>query len=64
MTRRRQLVNIRTSERIAAIQPALHGCDKSIDTVITTLDREIAEVDADIDDLIRNSPLWREEEED
>ncbi len=35
---------------------------QSIDTVITTLDREIAEVDTDIDDLIRNSPLWREEE--
>ncbi len=62
VTRRRQLVDLRASEKNRRHSARSPRVRQSIDTVITTLDREIAEVDTDIDDLIRNSPLWREEE--
>lgn|SRR5208283_201628 len=62
VTRRRQLVGLRASEKNHRCSARSQRVRQSIDTVIATLDREIAEVDTDIDDLIRNSPLWREEE--
>ncbi len=46
---------------ITAIQLGLNG-QQSINTVIATLSREIEEVDKEIDDLIRKTPLWREQE--
>jgi len=62
VTRRRQLVDMRASEKNRRYSARSQRVEQSIDTVIATLDREIAKVDKDIDDLIRNSPLWREEE--
>lgn len=63
VTRRRQLVELRAAEKNRRHSTHSTRVRQSIDTVITTLDREIEEVDRDIDDLIRNSPLWREQEE-
>lgn len=62
VTRRRQLVGLRASEKNRRHSARSIRVQQSIDTVITTLDRELVEIDRDIDDLIRNSPLWREEE--
>lgn len=62
VTRRRQLVGLRISEKNRRHSARSMRVRQSIDTIITTLDRELAEIDRDIDDLIRNSPLWREEE--
>jgi len=63
VTRRRQLVALRTSEKNRRHSARSMRVRQSIDIIITTLDRELAEIDKDIDDLIRNSPLWREQEE-
>jgi transposase len=62
VTRRRQLVDMRSAEQKRKQQSskAVHA---SIDTVIAFLDKQIDDVDADIDKLIRSSPLWREGDE-
>jgi transposase len=62
VTRRRQLVGLRISEKNRRHSAHSMRVRQSIDTIITTLDRELADIDRDIDDLIRKSPLWREEE--
>lgn len=62
LTRRRQLVGLRSSEKNRRHSARSMRVRQSIDTVITTLDRELEEIDRDIDDLIRKSPLWREQE--
>lgn len=62
VTRRRQLVGLRASEKNRRHSARTMRVRQSIDTIIITLDRELAEIDRDIDGLIRNSPLWREEE--
>lgn len=62
VTRRRQLVGLRASEKNRRHSARTMRVRQSIDTIIATLDRELAEIDRDIDGLIRNSPLWREEE--
>jgi transposase len=63
VTRRRQLVGLRASEKNRRHSARSIRVQQSIHTVITTLDREIEEIDRDINDLIRNSPLWLEQEQ-
>lgn len=59
VTRRRQIVQMMVAEenreRMAASPPAR----KSIRRVLTALRRELESLDADMDDRIRKSPLWR-----
>jgi len=62
VTRRRQLIGLRSAEKNRRHSARSQRVRQSINTVITTLDRELAEIDRDIDDLIRKSPLWREDE--
>lgn len=62
VTRRRQLVGLRASEKNRRHSARSMRVRQSIDTIMTALDRELAQIDRDIDDLIRNSPIWREEE--
>lgn len=62
VTRRRQLIALRTAEKNRRHSARSKRVRQSIETVITTLDRELQEIDRDIDDLIKNSPLWRDQE--
>lgn len=62
VTRRRQLVALRASEKNRIHSARSQRVRQSIHTVITALDRELEEIDKDIDDLIKRSPLWREQE--
>ena len=59
VTRRRQIVQMMVAEenrqRTTQAKPAL----KSIKRILAALARELAGLDADMDDHIRKSPLWR-----
>lgn len=59
VTRRRQIVQMMVAEenrqRTTQAKPAL----KSIKRILAALTRELAGLDADMDDHIRKSPLWR-----
>jgi len=61
MTRRRQLVDIRTGERnrLYLAAPVVRG---SIAGHIAWLDARIAEADAELQDRIQKSDLWREKD--
>jgi transposase len=59
VNRRRQLVDMRAAEQKRK-QQAPMVVHASIETVIEFLDKQINEVDGDIDQLIRSSPLWHE----
>jgi transposase len=59
VTRRRQLVDMRSAEKKRK-QQAPNAVHASIDTVIAFLDKQIDDVDSDIDKMIRSSPLWHE----
>jgi transposase len=51
VARRGQLLNMRTAEK-NRLSAAIHGLQPSIRAVIKTLEREIAKLDEDIDDLL------------
>lgn len=59
VTRRRQIVQMMTAEenrlRMAQGKPA----QKSIRRILSALARELADLEADMDDHIRKSPIWR-----
>lgn len=63
ITRRRQLVDLRASEKNRLHRARSNRVRLSIQTVITALDKEIEDIDKDVDNLVRKSPLWRETEE-
>lgn len=56
--RRRQLIDMLTQEknRLGFALPALH---KGIKKHIRWLERQLADVDEDLDDLIQTSPIWQ-----
>ncbi len=61
VARRRQLVQMRTAEqsRRRLASPAIL---QSINQVIAFLDRQLKEIDDDLERRLRSSPLWRERE--
>jgi transposase len=63
VTRRRQLVGLRASEKNRFHSAHSARVQNSIRKVMVTIERELADIDQDIDDLIRNSPVWREKEQ-
>lgn len=62
LTRRRQLLQMRASEqhRVGQALPAMR---KEIQIHLTWLDRRLARIDAELDQAIRNSPVWRAQED-
>jgi transposase len=58
ITRRRQLIGMLTAEK-NRLQAAAAMMRKQIKAHIGWLNRQLAQVDTDIDGLIRRSPLWR-----
>ncbi len=66
LTRRRQLLEMLQAERNRlglAIGRAQHGVKKSLKKHIAYLERELAMTNTDLEQLVRNSPVWRERDE-
>jgi len=62
VTRRRQLVTMRTAE-LNRRPLATAEVRKSIDCVVQLLDRQIEELEHDLDGTIRHMPQWREKDD-
>ncbi len=61
--RRRQLVDLRASEKNRLHRARSKPIQQSILSVIQALDEQIGRIDNDLDDMTKNSPLWREKED-
>ena len=62
LTRRRQIVEMMTAERNRRKRLADRRMIKSIDRLLRALQRELSDLEADLDDTIRGTPAWRETE--
>jgi transposase len=62
VARRRQLVDMRTAEKIRRSQIAAH-LRPGLEAHLEWLSKAIAEIDNDIGKALRNSPVWRVEDE-
>jgi transposase len=63
VTRRRQLIEMRTAERNRLETCHVMRVRKDILKTIKWLDRRIGQTDDDIDSMIRQTPVWRERED-
>ena len=63
MTRRRQLIDMRTGETNRLETCRVTRVRKDIEKTITWLTRRISEADDDIDTMVRKTPLWRDRED-
>ena len=63
IARRRQIVEMIAAESQREKRIALPRLRKSIRRVVGMLEKELAGLDADIDDAVRGSPVWREKED-
>lgn len=63
VTRRRQIIEMIGAESQREKRISVPRLRKSIRRVIGTLEKELAGLDADIDDAVRGSPVWREKED-
>lgn len=63
VARRRQIVEMMGSERQRLRRMTLPRVRRSIDRLIRALEKELADLDHDIDDAVRGSPAWREAED-
>lgn len=61
LTRRRQLIEMLVAEK-NRLESAAVGIRPRIKEVIALLERQLTEVDGDIERLVRSSPVWREKE--
>ena len=62
VARRRQIVEMMTAERNRRKRLASRRMIGSVDRVLATLRRELAELDGEIGDAIRQTPAWRRAE--
>ncbi len=63
VARRRQIVEMIASERQRQKRAVIRRVQKSLARLITALEKELAEIDTEIDDHVRGSPAWREAED-
>jgi len=63
VARRRQIVEMIGAERQREKRVAIAHLRKSIARLLKALEKELASLDADIDDAVRGSPVWREKED-
>ncbi len=63
VARRRQIVEMIGAERQREKRVTVAHLRKSIARLIKTLEKELASLDADIDDAVRGSPAWRAKED-
>ena len=62
VTRRRQIIAMMVAEKQRE-KRAARRMKKSIARLLKALQRELTEIEGDIDDAVRGSPLWREKED-
>jgi transposase len=63
VARRRQIVEMLQAERQRQTRATVRRLKKSIERLIRALEKELAELDGDIDDAVRSSPAWCEKED-
>jgi len=63
VARRRQIVEMMGAERQRAKRATVKRLRKSIARLTAALEKELAELDTEIDDTVRGSPAWLEKEE-
>lgn len=63
LTRRRQLVELRTAETNRLTQALTPRIKTSIKAILSAIDKQLASIDQDLDDQIKHSPAWREKED-
>jgi len=63
VARRRQIIEMIGAERQREKRITIPRLRKSIARLIKVLEKELGRVDADIDDAVRGSPVWREKED-
>ena len=63
LARRRQIIDMRVSERQRLQRTDVPRVRKSIERLVAALKRELGDIEDDIDDTVRGSPLWRETED-
>jgi transposase len=63
VARRRQIIEMIGAERQREKRITVPRLRKSIARVIKALEKELAELDGDIDEGVRSSPAWREKED-
>jgi transposase len=63
VARRRQIVEMLQAERQREKRVTVRRLKKSIVRLIAVLEKELAEIDGDIDDSVRGSPVWRDKED-
>jgi transposase len=62
LARRRQLVTMRVAEEHRCRQATSKSVIQSIQTVLDVICRQIEQIDQDLDDVIRQTPIWRDRE--
>jgi transposase len=62
VARRRQIIEMMQAEGQRERRTTVKRVKKSIARLIKALEKELAELDQDIDDSVRGSPAWREKE--
>ena len=63
VTRRRQIVDMMTAERNRRGRLTNRRMIKSVDRLLKALQRELSDLEADLDETIRGTPAWRETED-
>ena len=63
IARRRQIVEMLQAERQREKRATVRRLKKSLARLIAALEKELNELDGDIDDTVRGSPAWREKED-
>ena len=63
VARRRQIVEMLQGERQREKRATIKRVKKSLVRLIGALEKELAELDSEIDDTVRGSPAWREKED-
>jgi transposase len=63
VTRRRQVIEMIVAEGNRARRLEIRRLKKRIDRHLEVLQKELTEIERELDDTIRNSPIWRESED-
>lgn len=63
VARRRQIVEMIQAERQREKRITVKRLKKSIVRLVAALEKELSELDREIDDTVRGSPIWREKED-
>lgn len=63
VARRRQIVDMMAAERQRRGRTTVRRLMRSIDRLLAALQKELSEIDAEIDTSVRGSPVWRETED-